>query len=366
VSVIYPDVEKLRKAFREELSPFEGTFQWEHFLHFGLDALFLCRVVGLDGTHRPSSASLYWRQLTYVFPYDGELRTPRNLRTVTIYSKHSFKYPRLYTSTRLPRYSLAPNESHRQLWLGFEDGSRGNIAGFNLYKSGTLDNVLYATVGRHRGPWQYNDVTSFRPADYDTAVHKYSVAVARNLIIFEIDERPVHFAVIGAGLPNAKVRENVPPYGVSLFPFTRHSLTFLLEQYVERSVETEDVVAPIAPYGLRIGEGSEVQPLSLQLYLDSSSTKMAGYSVSSGSVTSHPVPVYGYGNKTLLFMSDQSGTLSIQVYTLSGNWREYDSVTVSANKLLVYRMTGEALLARVVFTPSTYPTNILEAEAHMS
>jgi len=76
--------------------------------------------------------------------------------------------------------------------------------------------------------------------------------------------------------------------------------------------------------------------------------------------------VYGYENKTLYFMSDQSGTLSIQIYTLSGSWREYDSVSISANKLLVYRMAGEALLARAVFTPSTYPANILEAEAHMS
>lgn len=363
--VRYATVEEIRKVLGEELSPFDGTFQWEHFLRYGLDALFLCRVVKLDGTEELCNASMYWKQLSYTSPFDGELRTPKNLMYVTIYSRYSFMYPRLYAYTKLPRYALATNENARILFIGFEDGSSGNIVAFVIRNlQGNID--FRALIGRQGAGWQSNYITSLLPSDFDTSKHRYYIAVTRNLAIFEIDEKPVHFVVLADSAPSTIVKSDVKPYGVSIYPFTRHRLTFLLEQGAWRSVETEDVVAPIAPYSIKVGEGSEIQPLSLQMYLENSDTRLAGYSVSSGSITSHPIPVYGYENKTLYFMADQAGTLSIQILTLSGNWREYDSVSVSANRLLVYRMAGEALLARVVFTPSTYPANILEAEAHLS
>jgi hypothetical protein len=64
-------------------------------------------------------------------------------------------------------------------------------------------------------------------------------------------------------------------------------------------------------------------------------------------------------------MTNQAGTLEIQEYLLSGSWRTYDSVSVSANTLLKYRIEDPVVLARIVFTPTTYPATILEAEAQM-
>jgi hypothetical protein len=113
-------------------------------------------------------------------------------------------------------------------------------------------------------------------------------------------------------------------------------------------------------------EGDPCPPLTLPLYREASGYWLAGTSISSGSVTSHPIPTYGYSNKTLYFQANKAGTLEIQVYTLSGNWRSYDSKSVSAGSLLWYKMEGDAVLARVIFTPSSYPCTIQEAEVVMS
>jgi hypothetical protein len=74
----------------------------------------------------------------------------------------------------------------------------------------------------------------------------------------------------------------------------------------------------------------------------------------------------GYYKKSIYFMANQAGSLDIQILTQGGNWRTYDTVSMSANTLMKYRIEDEVILARIVFTPSTYPATILEAEADMS
>lgn len=355
-----------RRAVREELDYLGGSFQWERFLGIGLDAYFLTRVSDLNGVWSSAPTSQYWKQLDYKSPYRGEFRVPANLQGVATYSRYAFRYPRIAVSAVLPAFTLPQNETSRELWIGLEDGGAGHICAFRLYKTSTVDNKLYAFLSTLKAiNLQDNDVSSLRPSDWSTAAHTYQIALTKNLALFMIDSKIVHIGVLAQGITPAKVRENVPPYGVSIYPYIPRRVTTLLEVLVGRSVPTEDVVANISLYGFRVNEGNEVEPLALPLYIDSTNTKLAGYSVSSGSVTSHPIPIWGYENKTIYFMANQAGTLSIQIYTLSGNWREYDSVSVTAGKLLYYKITGDALLARVVYTPSTYPATINEAEADM-
>jgi len=84
--------------------------------------------------------------------------------------------------------------------------------------------------------------------------------------------------------------------------------------------------------------------------------------LTTGSRVSLPLMLLGYSSKTFHFQSDQAGTLLIEVYTLTGNWRTYDSLSVVADTLLSYVMTGNAVLARITFTPTAYPATISDAE----
>jgi len=104
-----------------------------------------------------------------------------------------------------------------------------------------------------------------------------------------------------------------------------------------------------------------LEPQSLALY-DTSGNLLAGQTLDAGSITSQPLSVFGRRNKTIYFQADQAGTLDIEVLGLSGNWRTYESVAISADTLEPYPMTGDAVLCRVTFTPSAYPATIDEAE----
>jgi len=91
------------------------------------------------------------------------------------------------------------------------------------------------------------------------------------------------------------------------------------------------------------------------------STPLAGLSVDPD-VTSEPFPLFNYSRKTILFQADGAGTLDIDILTQTGNWRTYDSQSVSANTLLTYNFGGEAYTGKVKFTPDNPPATINDAE----
>ena len=105
-------------------------------------------------------------------------------------------------------------------------------------------------------------------------------------------------------------------------------------------------------------------PRTFRLYSTGTNTLLAGLAVNPD-VTSHPIPTFGYSSKTLMFRASGAGTLSIQVLTQANNWREYDTVPVTANTLISYIIEGDAVLARTVFTPTTPPATISDAEVIM-
>jgi len=361
-------ITELRKAVREVLD-LHTTFQWEHFLEHGLDAHFIARVIKFDGTEVLARASDYLVQVDYKPPFEGTFTLPKDKRGVSIYSRRAFLYPQLYAYVKLPSLSLLGNEAEMLYFLGLENGSNifNGIASFVLATSSTYTNRLYAYAGPLQGIVKLN-IDVAKPSDFNTAYHSYRVVLTRNLTLFFIGSRLRAVAVqcLQGGYVN--VKENVLPYSIALIPPMPSSLTTLVGLFAINRTATapSDLVAPLSPYSFRVSDGNEIIPLSLPLYLDNSDTVLAGYSISSGSVTSHPIPTFGYSRKTLRFMASQSGTIEIQVYTLTGNWRTYDSVSISANTLLSYSIEDEVILTRAVFTPSTYPANILEAEVSMS
>jgi len=355
---------KLAEKLSERLDG-HSTFQWEHFLEQGVDAHFLARVGALDGSESTAKASNYWKQVDYAPPFEGSFTLPKNLKIVSIYTRRAFLYPQLYAYVKLPSLSRIGNETEMYYYLGLEQGSRAfnGIASFYLYSATVVSNRLYAVAGPLNGFVTLN-IDVAKPTDFNTAYHSYRVALTRNLALYFIDSRLRAVAVQCLQGGSVKVKENVLPYSIALITPIASSLTAFAELSAGgRSTEApSDLVTPLSPYNFRVSDGKEIIPLSLPLYLDNSDTALAGYSISSGSVTSHPIPIFGYDRKTLLFQADQAGTLQLQIYTLAGNWRTYDSVSVSANTLLPYPMSGDAVLARVTFTPSAYPATVSDAE----
>ncbi len=62
------------------------------------------------------------------------------------------------------------------------------------------------------------------------------------------------------------------------------------------------------------------------------------------------VDVKGYSRKTSYFLSDTDGTLTISVAEPDGGWQTYDSVTITADELKVYPMTGDVEKVKLKFS----------------
>jgi len=288
---------------------------------------------------------------------------------LAVYSRASLMYPYVSSYTKLP--DLTPFPSGTQVFFcGFEHGgsTKSGIATFMLNRTAT-GVALQALYGSRA--WITMDVTARLPADYVTAYHSYYVKVNRWGAEFFVDNNLVAVALDVPGSPQG-VKVAAPPYaiGVTDAPVIKrlHTLLEILFPYPTSAnirPNPSGLTLPLAPIWFRWGEDDPNPPRALRLYQAGSTSLMAGASVSSGSLSSHPVPIYGRESKTLYFMANQSGTLLIEIYTLSGNWRTYDSVSVTANALAKYKIDMDGLMARVTFTPSTYPATILEAEAYL-
>jgi hypothetical protein len=113
------------------------------------------------------------------------------------------------------------------------------------------------------------------------------------------------------------------------------------------------------PYYPTVTDGDPKPPRALFLYQTGTTNTFAGLSVSSGSVTSHPIPVYGYGKFTIGLLANNGFTAEVQTMGLNGNWITYDTYSTSSGNLVI-TIDDPMLLARVILTPSTYPTTIQE------
>ena len=80
---------------------------------------------------------------------------------------------------------------------------------------------------------------------------------------------------------------------------------------------------------------------------------------------SDPISVYGYTRKTLMFLSDAAGDLTIEADVYGdGDWQEYDVVSVTANKPLWYTFTGDMVRVRLKFSANATATAKLYLDRH--
>jgi len=340
-----------------------STFQPTQWMESNLKTHFVGLDNDLAGVGAWVDIDKYWVQDP--LSTDGTLNLLKNKRAIGAYARRAFDYPYVISFTKLPNMVLVGNESGLSFYFGLEAGSGfyNGILSFNLTTTATVTNQLRAFAGPVAGSAIVNiDVN--KPANFLTAYHVYRVIHSKNLTIFTIDHSPVLFAIPATYGTGIKVKENVLPYSIALVsPLPRSITPFVEISATNRTLEAaSDTVVPLAPYRFRISDGHEMIPLRLPLYEEDTSTLFAGKSLPSASVTSHPFPVFGYEGKTVKFRSSQAGTLDIQVYCSTGSWRTYDSEPVAANVLEAYPIAGDDVLARVVFTPSSYPCTITEAE----
>jgi hypothetical protein len=347
----------LVKALREELDVHSAITQ-TRVQREGVDAHFNCRYVTLDDVGHIGNASDFWKQESYVDPSLGYITLPSNVHTVGIYSKKAYRYPALRAIMALPDLAAFPAGSG--VYVGFENGPYADLGiwCFRFYKASDGSERLVVPGG------EIFDVTNLvQPLSSYKApnMHGYAVKVSRSQAEFWIDDRLV--AVICYPTP---VRRSFagPPYLVATLENAWGWIASAWTSLIEVNGAGLRVQAP--PFRFRVAEGDPCPPRVYRLYEAGTNNLFAGKSVSSGSLTSHPVPVFGYANKALLFRADTGGTIAIEVLTQSGNWRTYSSEPYSANDDYKFIMTGSPVLARVVYTPSAYPATVNEGEVYLS
>lgn len=297
---------------------------------------------------------------------DG-VKVPAKTDYLLIYSKVPIEYGYLVAHTKYPDMTGWGYDDYAGISLGFElNWPRGHAAwGLGKY-AGT--NQLSAHVSG-AGVYSYRLQTVSLPTDYLTAKHGYWVKINKHQIWFGIDTRIRTFVLLTKSGIERTLYDNSKPYTIYIAPFhiPENMFAHIEVANIRRGGQHVGLNWPdFTPSDVNWVPGDPLPPLSLPLYVEASDTLLAGQSIAAGSIRSHPIPVFGYRGKTLYFMADQSSAtngLVLEVFTLAGNWRTYDAITYTAGKLLAYQIAGDALLARLTYTPSAYPATINEAEA---
>jgi len=116
-------------------------------------------------------------------------------------------------------------------------------------------------------------------------------------------------------------------------------------------------------WSIGVGILEDNKPYRWVVCTEGTNTRWVGLTTSD-TVTSAPIPIGGYSNKTFLFQSNAAGTIAIEVYA-GGGWREVVSETVTANSLWDYVLNLEVPIARMKYTPAGSDT-IAVAECNLS
>lgn len=263
----------------------------------------------------------------------------------TIYTKNAWKYPWGGVDVMLPSLPVVIGVLH---FFGFEPGpgAQAGLCNFLIW-----DNHLSIDFGRRT-----HNIDGYLPADYDTAAHRYFIKVNRPNVEYFIDNDLV---AIG-------IRSRIPFTNIAGPPYEIVGSDWLQFDEAPAFIEADSSITrfDLGHDKFWAMEGDPCPPRAYRLYETGTNDLLAGMAVDPD-VTSHPFPLFGYAGKTINFMADEAGTLSIQVLKMTDNWREYDSVAIAANTLESYTITAEEILGRIVFTPTAAPANILEAETHL-
>lgn len=318
--------------------------QREHIMGRNLNDFYNGRATPPAGVEQKIDVEDYWGAVT-------NLTKPAGYSSVSIYSRKVFRYPILTIHAWFP--------TSADVMFGFEAGGATRL--FIVSMSQNAVGTWGFTEG---GPWPWAGVaiTSFIPADYDTGKHDYSIVLGKSQSELYIDK--VIRGIILHNVPEAiPAWANNPPYALYYGPIPAVS-------EITAFVEIGGPVAANVVWGLDanhffIAEGIEYPPRQYALYNENTATKWNGQVIAAGSITSHPVPIWGYPIKTLCFQAGGAGSLAIQIY-VGGGWRTAKTVPIVANTLDIQAFDMETPIMRCVFTPTGFPTTVTAAEVFLS
>jgi len=210
------------------------------------------------------------------------------------------------------------------------------------------------------------EVTNLLPGDYDTAENVYRIFRTKQGAWFTINNTLK--AVILDGVPDAiPTWQNNSPYALGSLN-ENMGTEFKFKTNVWSSTSSKEFTFPLKTTEkcFAMFEGQPLPPRQFPVYNENSSTQWDALATGGTIQTSHPIPIWGYPNKTIYFKSDAAGTLDIEVY-VGGGWETYDSPSLTANELLTYNFPAEmqAPIARLVYTPTDTDTINL-AEVYLS
>jgi len=274
------------------------------------------------------------------------------------HTRRTFKYPSLSVWGK-----FATGQTGLSQLFGLELGGGQVHPWFGFFLSGTS---LYAIRKPYEGGAGSGgigvEITMHLPTDYDTNEHMYSVKVNKHNVEYMIDGKLVAVVLLGVSRSVPEI-ENVQPYAIGVMNKYRTLAEYTA--FIEGNFGGTPITIPITPSWFRCGSGDPMPPRTYELYTENSTTKWNNTSLSAVT-TSHPVPIWGYRDKTLLFQSNAAGTLDIEVFA-GGGWRTYDSISLTADSLTKYVFPEgfQAPLMRCVYTPAGTDT-IAVAEVHLA
>ncbi|MHA1262696.1 MAG: hypothetical protein ACTSSA_11515 [Candidatus Freyarchaeota archaeon] len=314
-----------------------------------LNSFFVGNVENEEGYKR-IDVDDYWTE-------DG-LRCPAEYTEVEIYTRKVYSYPLVVFRT--PLFSM-PLDTGVQIFLGLVAGDTLQTPSACLHQDGGITNFHVYVEGTAS-----MTVTSLLPANYDTGYNRYAIKL--NKCNAELFINGVLRAVALFGLPNGIPSwQDTEPYCL------RGSVNAPIHSALPALINLKTSIGQEATFPMPSNRqvfaylpGDPLPPRQFPVYNENSSTKWSNLATGGNTITSHPIPVWGYPNKTLYFMADAAGALDIEVY-VGGGWRVYDSPTLTANKLLVYSFPAEmqAPVMRLVYDPTDADTIVL-AEVDMA
>jgi len=332
---------------------------------FGLNHIFNARLSHYDSagnylyTERDIDLSQYWDNV-------NGITIPPNKNYLGIYSRRGISYGYVIGSAKLPDLAGQGYDDWSNVWMGFElgGGMRFGIAGW-LYIKITTNRLLAYVAGSGINPYSVQvEQTINLPANYLTNFNAYWVKINKHQVWFGINDRIRAIFILAKSQKSQVLYNNSKPYSISIIPAyvpeTQHTLIELGEFKKAGALVGGTVNLTCDRY--RFAEGDPIPPLALPLYIEGQDTVLAGQSISSGSITSHAIPTFGYKEWELLIDANQDFTVQLQYLGLSGVWRTFDNYSSPTGSKRIHLLIDEPMiLARVVITPSVYPMTINDA-----
>jgi len=348
-----------RQALRETLG-----FNWlghEIFLGRDLNNFFEARWFNMEtGEDENVDLNDYW---TLAQPHlnNKVLTCPAGYRSIGAYSRRSFRYGHFVSHCKLPTLPDGfPPGLSTDFWMGFESEG-GSLMGLSCFSHSmtTANPTGVLKVRIQTSLWGTSaDITSLMPVDAQTTYHTYMIRMDRDAHWFYIDGKLVAVGVLSA------LRTPVfgpPPYAV--FCTETPEFPSTLPAFVELDGRGYEITWEGSNKAFNVMDGEEKPNRRLDLYQFESEDLIRNTTINAGTLESHPIPTHGYDVKTIHFMADQNGTLNIEYYCRSGNWRAIPNPpTFVANELLTYNLLDRVPLIRVSIDPDAYPCSIAEAE----